>query len=72
MYDPIVLEDFTSYLNENTSIRAYKRATMKQVKDNAKARREGRAGPMEGRDLDLLDDIMAVHKELEIWMVKDW
>ncbi|CAA9961193.1 Structure-specific endonuclease protein [Pyrenophora teres f. maculata] len=32
MYDPIVLEDFTQYINAHTSIRVYKKATQKQAK----------------------------------------
>ncbi|KAI8932439.1 hypothetical protein NX059_010625 [Plenodomus lindquistii] len=73
MFDPIVLEDFTAYLNTNTTIRTYKKATQKQIKAwNADAKKRGDvgvgggvAGPGEG-------EVLAVEKELEGFQVKAW
>jgi hypothetical protein len=70
MYDPIVLEDFTSYLNANTSIRTYKRATQKQIKAwNKKMKANG--GDITGVD-EVEGLVGAVQKELEVYMVQAW
>lgn len=86
MYDPIVLEDLTAYLNTCTSIHLYKRATQKQIKAWNKFEKEakkdvggstktkqGTGGnnvllSMEGN----LQDVLAVERELEATMVRDW
>ena len=76
MYDPIVLEEFTSYLNTNTSIRVYRKATQKQVKAWDQQRRvngepdlvveKGEGGKGDG------EDVLAVERELETSMVQSW
>ncbi|KAF2708124.1 hypothetical protein K504DRAFT_468499 [Pleomassaria siparia CBS 279.74] len=72
LYDAIVLEDFTAFLNTSTRIRTYKKATQKQTKAwNKKLKKEGR---------DALPDVVkgddgavnVVEKELEDWMVQGW
>lgn len=70
MYDPIVLEDFTAYLNANTSIRTYRKATQKQIKAwNAerKALGEDTVGVLEWED-----KVLAVERELEASEVREW
>jgi hypothetical protein len=70
MYDPIVLEDFTAYLNANTSIRAWKRATKIQTKawnKEMKAIGEEAIGAIEGGG-----NVLAVEKELEAWQIQAW
>ncbi|KAF2006411.1 hypothetical protein P154DRAFT_559470 [Amniculicola lignicola CBS 123094] len=81
MYDPIVLEDFTTYLNTHTSIRTYRRATMKQVKAWNKAQKAKGEDVLpvivdevdggEGED-DMGKIVHAVTKELETYMVQAW
>ncbi|KAH9862861.1 hypothetical protein J1614_010954 [Plenodomus biglobosus] len=73
MFDPIILEDFTAYVNANTQIRTYKRATQKQIKAwNAEAKRRGDVGvDVDGRGVGD-DEVLAVEKELEPFMVKAW
>ncbi|KAJ4991139.1 AT hook domain-containing protein [Stagonosporopsis vannaccii] len=69
MYDPIVLEDLTAYLNSNTSLRTYRRATQKQIKAyNSRLKMQGTAILGVERD----DQVLAIEKELEIDMVRDW
>ncbi|KAF3036138.1 5'-flap endonuclease [Didymella keratinophila] len=69
MYDPIILEDFTAYLNSNTKLRTYKRATQKQIKAyNNELKMKGNAILGVERD----DQVMAIEKELEVDMVRDW
>ncbi|KAF1364190.1 hypothetical protein EJ07DRAFT_151493 [Lizonia empirigonia] len=69
MYDPIILEDFTAYLNSNTKLRTYKRATQKQMKAyNKELKMKGNAILGVERD----DQVLAVEKELEVYMVRDW
>jgi hypothetical protein len=69
MYDPIILEDFTTYLNGNTHIRTYKRATQKQIKAwNKESKMKGNAILGVERD----GEVLAIEKELEIFMVRDW
>lgn len=69
MYDPIVLEDFTAYLNGNTKLRTYKRATQKQIKAfNTALKMKGNAI----LGLERNDQVMAIEKELEVYMVRDW
>lgn len=78
MYDPIVLEDFTLYLNTHTSIRTNKRATNKQIKLWNKAQKivggevfevkEGWREEVDGDD----EVVYVVEKILEAWMVQAW
>lgn len=69
MYDPLILEDFTDYLNCNTKFRTYKRATQKQIKAyNNKLKMEGNAILGVERD----DQVLVIEKELEVFMVRDW
>jgi hypothetical protein len=69
MYDPIILEDFTAYLNSNTKLRTYKRATQKQIKAyNNELKMKGNAILGVERD----DQVLAIEKELEVYMVRDW
>ncbi|KAH9860952.1 hypothetical protein IAQ61_010688 [Plenodomus lingam] len=72
MFDPIVIEDFTAYVNANTQVRVFRRATQKQVKAwNAELKRCGGAGVLDVRDK-AEDEVYAVEKELEGFMVKAW
>jgi hypothetical protein len=69
MYDPIILEDFTAYLNHNTKLRTYKRATQKQIKAfNNELKMKGNAILGVERD----DQVLAIERELEVYMVRDW
>jgi hypothetical protein len=69
MYDPIVLEDFTAYLNHNAKLRTYKRATQKQIKAfNNELKMKGNAILGVERD----DQVLAIERELEVYMVRDW
>lgn len=69
MYDPIILEDLTAYLNSNTKIHTYKRATQKQVKAyNNELKMKGNAILGVERD----DQVLVIEKELEVYMVRDW
>jgi hypothetical protein len=69
MYDPVILEDFTTYLNGNTDLRTYRRATQKQIKAwNKELKMKGNA--ILGTEKD--DEVLAVKKELETYMVRDW
>ncbi len=70
MYDPIVLEEFTAYLNANTSVRVYKKATHKQIKAwNTDLKSRGEAVMNVDKDG---DDIPVVEKELEGYMAQGW
>ena len=70
MYDPIVLEDFTAYLNVNTTIRVYKKATQKQTKAwNQERKVAGEPIMTVGQSG---EDVLAVKKELETYMVQGW
>lgn len=76
MYDPIVLEDLTAYLNTSTSIRVFKKATQKQVKAWNQQRKadgkpalvveKGEDGKRDG------EDVLVVEKELEAYMIQGW
>jgi hypothetical protein len=69
MYDPIVLEDFTAYLNFHTDIRTYRKATQKQVKAwNAEMKKRGEAAMSVEDD----GEVLAVERELEAGMVQSW
>ncbi|UPX12011.1 5'-flap endonuclease [Ascochyta rabiei] len=69
MYDPIVLEDLTAYLNSQTKLRIYKRATQKQIKAyNNELKMKGNAILGVERD----DQVLAIEKELETHMIRDW
>ena len=69
MYDPIILEDFTAYLNNNTNLRTYKRATQKQIKAfNKELKMRGDAI----LDIEGDDQVLATEKELEVHMIRDW
>jgi hypothetical protein len=78
MYTPIILEDFTSYLNNtpSTPIRTWKKATKVQIKAwNAELKGRGETGlSVEG--LDGLNGgeemVLAVEKELEMGMAQGW
>lgn len=66
MYDPIILEDFTAFINTQTTIRTYKRATQKQAKAwNEELKKNGESKLQAG-------EVFAVEKELETWMVQKW
>lgn len=69
MYMPIVLEDFTAYLNARTRIRGWRRATKVQVKEWNKERKE------KGEDAVVVegeDSVLAVERDLEPWQVQAW
>lgn len=67
-YMPVVLEDLTDYLNKNTQIRVYKRATQVQIK----AWNRRRAG-LGKKKLEIEEGwVFAVEKDLEVGMVKQW
>lgn len=69
MYDPVILEDFTTYLNSNTKLRTYKRATQKQIKAyNNRLKMKGNAI----LGVERADQVLAIEKELEVHMVRDW
>jgi hypothetical protein len=70
MYDPIVLEEFTGYLNTNTNIRTWRRATKIQTKAWNKQLKT--IGAEEVFVFDGADEILAVKKELETWQVQAW
>jgi hypothetical protein len=71
MYDPIVLEDLTSYLNTSTSIRVFKKATQKQIKAwNQHRKANGDPVLVLGKENE--QDVLAVTKELEAYMVQGW
>ncbi|KAI2480575.1 Structure-specific endonuclease protein [Pyrenophora tritici-repentis] len=72
MYDPIVLEDFTRYVNAHTTIRAYKKATQKQAKAwNQQMKADGE--PLLTIDKDGHgDEVLAVERELEGVMLQAW
>lgn len=70
MYDPIVLEDFTAFLNANPGIRTYRRATQKQVREWNKERKGKGEKKMEVEKRDGM--VLAVEKEVEGWMVRLW
>ncbi|KAF1833846.1 hypothetical protein BDW02DRAFT_630879 [Decorospora gaudefroyi] len=63
MYEPIIIDTFTAYLNAQTSIRTYRKATKIQVK--AWQKESGKAEEREG-------EVWAVEKELEPSMVQTW
>jgi hypothetical protein len=70
MYDAIVAEDFTAFLNTHDHMRTYKRATQKQVKAwnkdlKTKGEEEMKVGEGEGM-------VLAVEKDIEAWMVQKW
>ncbi|KAF2996201.1 5'-flap endonuclease [Curvularia kusanoi] len=69
MYDPIILEDFTAYLNTNTKLRTYKRATQKQIKVY-NAERKMRGNSILGVERE--DQVLAIERDLEVYMVRDW
>ena len=70
MYDPIVLEEFTAYLNTTTRIRAYKRATQKQIKAwNQDLKLAGEVIMTVGQSV---EEVLAIEKELETYMVQGW
>jgi hypothetical protein len=70
MYDPIVLEEFTSYLNTNTDVRTWRRATKIQTKAWNKQLKV--TGAEEVFVFDGGDEMLAVKKELEAWQVQAW
>ncbi|USP76325.1 hypothetical protein yc1106_03599 [Curvularia clavata] len=76
MYDPIVLEELTAYLNTSTDIRTFKRATQKQVKAwNQQRKVDGKPALVVDKGEDGKgdgEDVLAVEKELETYMVQGW
>lgn len=70
MYDAIVAEDFTAFLNTHDQMRTYKRATQKQVKAWNKELK--RKGEQEMKTADGDGMVLAVEKEVEAWMVQKW
>lgn len=68
MYDAIVLEDFTAFLNMHSTIRTYRKATQKQIKAwNKDLKSKGEEKVEEGDGT-----VLATEKEVEIWMVRAW
>ncbi|KAL1596581.1 5'-flap endonuclease [Paraconiothyrium brasiliense] len=70
MYDAIVAEDLTAFLNTHDQIRTYKRATQKQSKawnKDLRAKGEEEMKVAEGDGM-----VLAVEKEIEAWMVQKW
>lgn len=70
MYDAIVLEDFTAFLNSHASVRTYKRATQKQARAWNKERKAKGEPIMKAEKGDGM--VLAVEKEVEGWMVRGW
>jgi hypothetical protein len=70
MYEPIVLEDFTAYLNTHTRICTYKKATKVQIKAWNKDLKS--AGQEELGTLEWEQVVLAVEKELEAVQVQAW
>jgi hypothetical protein len=70
MYDPIVLEDFTAFLNMHSTIHTYRKATQKQVKMWNKHLKIKGEEKIEVEDSDGM--VLATEKEAEIWMVRGW
>jgi len=70
MYDPIVLEDFTAYLNAKTSLRTWRRATKIQAKAWNKVQKS--TGAEEVGIVDGGGKVLAIEKELEAWQVQSW
>ncbi|CAI6337887.1 unnamed protein product [Periconia digitata] len=73
MYDPLPLEEFTTFLNTHQRCRTYKKATIKQVKAWEKLLKS-KGENVDSPDIDVEDEHMvkAVEKELESWMVQKW
>jgi hypothetical protein len=70
MYDAIVLEDFTAFLNANPTIRTFRKATQKQIKawnKDLKTRGEEKMEVEEGDGI-----VLATEKEVEMWMLRGW
>jgi hypothetical protein len=70
MYAPIVLEEFTGYLNANTDVRTWRRATKIQTKawnKHLKAIGDNEVFVFEGGE-----DVLATKKELEMYQVQAW
>jgi hypothetical protein len=88
LYDAIVLEDLTSFLAQHTSVRAFKRATQKQIKawNRVLAVRGEKGLPEVGLGIgakmgevigtdgktETVELINVVEKEVEVWMVREW
>lgn len=69
MYVPIVLEDFTMYLNAKTRIRGWRRATKVQAKDwNKQLKEQGEDAVVVEGD----DSVLVVERDLEPWQVQSW
>lgn len=69
MFMPIVLEDFTAYLNAKTRVRGWRRATKVQAKEwNKHLKENGEdAVVVEGED-----GVLVVERDLEPWQVQSW
>ena len=69
MFMPIVLEDFTAYLNAKTRVRGWRRATKVQAKEwNKHLKEKGEdAVVVEGED-----GVLVVGRDLEPWQVQSW
>jgi hypothetical protein len=70
MYDPIVLEDFTAYLNAVTDVRTWRRSAKYQTKAYNKEMKA-----VGGEELGVIEgggSVLAVKKELEAWQVQAW
>ena len=88
MYDVVVLEDFTAFLNQRPGLRTWKKATQKQVKawnkhlgslgeEKLVVGNDGEEGRSDGTAADATagDErrmVLAVEKDLEAWMVQKW
>jgi hypothetical protein len=73
MYTPVILEDFTLYLNSTPSpvIRVFKKATLKQIKAfNQQRKARGLEAVVVGMGEG--EEVLAVEKELEMGMVQGW
>ncbi|KAF2678862.1 hypothetical protein K458DRAFT_480656 [Lentithecium fluviatile CBS 122367] len=73
MYDAVVLEDFTAFLNSHPGIRTYRKASQKQIRAwNKELKGKGEEGLKtpagEGKE----GMVLATEKEIESWMVRGW
>jgi hypothetical protein len=70
MYDAIILEDFTAFLNTTLRLRTWKKATLKQAKAWNKHLKD--TGEQKLEVIAEKEEVLAVEKELEVWMVQKW
>ncbi|OCK75660.1 hypothetical protein K432DRAFT_429264 [Lepidopterella palustris CBS 459.81] len=70
MYDPIVLEDFTAWLNEQGLYVLGKAPVVKGKRKGKWKKRVGMEGVGGGEEAG--GEVQVVRKNLEVWMVQDW